>query len=605
MAKASVRETTRHLLSSPVDRAVILSGCLLVLLAVALSLRLVTDVDILGCLSSNADLSSRCPLPRSTVSYTIARAIAATSSAGIGFSLLRTGLVFLGIIGVSATIVVAGVSRVGAIIAAYCWLLLAEPSWMLGYPIILFPLISWLWFFVRLQYRGNLADWIWLPFFFVWTLLCGPALGWVLVALTSTTLRRALHRLGYSLLGSVIALFACSVDTWVPRILWPFDPASVIQHHSLFTATSSPTFSHTVGIFAGIFVTGLALMRDKSSLGWPERRTIPLLLALSLFDLRLLLCAAGIMVIQWSWWIPSTTCSHPEFRHIRLHRWLLPLVLLIDIARVGTNTKYIAEGRPDRWSAGFDFLTVPIHSAHWLLAHKVERGGLVAPSLRLVKDWLVLTRQTPAASDSNPEETLLSGTISGGKIANSIVQYAYIALSHRNNEQAQLLDQLVGDPTWRLVHADYLTAVYARSEGPYGALPEFTIRPLYDDSIVPSALKSIQPLQGYREKIARWFWLTEPPPSEAFYFGSFLLRAGKPREASDVLIFAALLSPNASEVTRTLGEASERLGENEIAERAFGLSLMGDSGSKEVRAHFEAAGNAVLRQLGIADILPD
>lgn len=316
-------------------------------------------------------------------------------------------------------------------------------------------------------------------------------------------------------------------------------------------------------------------------------------------------CAAAIGVIYWAEWIPSIGLPRRVLRHIRLHQWILPLCLAIDCARVITSTKYIAEGRAERCKVGFDLLNVPVFGAQWLLANQVTQGGLVAPSVRLVKDWLLITKQIPLPASSPQKETILSGTMVEEESEGKLASYAYLALSHRDPLQAKILKEVVGNSSWRLVYADYLTVVYARADGSYGGLPEFTMRPLYDQSMIGSALKSIQPLQGYREKLARWLWRREPPPAEAFYFGSFLLNAGKAREASDVLIFAALQSPNAPEVTRALGDASERLGEIEIAERAFGLYLMAESSDKEVRSHFEAAGNAVVKGLKVDEVLPD
>lgn len=539
------------------------------------------------------------------LSYSIARAIAATAQAGVGFSLLRMALILLGIAGIVATTFVTGVSLLGALIAGYWWLLLAEPHWSIGFPIILFPLISWLWFLVRLRDRGTLGEWIWIPFFFVWTLFCGPALGWGLAVITAASAPLALYRLGYSLFGSAIAFVLVSANEWTPRILWPVDPLHLFQGYGLFAFDRQPTSVYTAAFFVTILLSVAALMRMHTPSGTPERRVMPTLLALSLFDVRLLTSAAAIGVIQWACAINSLNLPRGFVRHLKLHQWLLPLFLLIDTARVITSTKYVAEGRAERCGAGLDFLNVPIYGGQWLLAHHVEQGGLVAPSVRLVKEWLLLTNQGPTPNGSRSEEVLFSDATSEEKRDDSLVPYPYVALLHRDTSQAQLLKRLVGNRSWRLVYADFLTAVYIRTDGQFSTMPEFRVGRLYDESIIGSALKSIQPIQGYREKIARWLWLREPPPGEAFYFGSFLLHAGKPREASDVLIFAALQSPNASEVTRTLGEASELLGEIEIAERAFGLYLMGNDSDTNVRNRFEAVGNAVTGRLGVSDSLPD
>lgn len=164
MTRGSARPSPVPLYRPPLGWLLTASGCLLLLLAALLSVRLVTEVDVLACFPSPSTLSSRCPVPRSTLSYQIAGAIASTANAGVGFSLVRVALILLGVCGAIAAVLAAGVSRLGAIIAGYGWLLLAEPYWTLSYPIILFPLLSWLWFLVRLRYRGSLGDWIWLPF---------------------------------------------------------------------------------------------------------------------------------------------------------------------------------------------------------------------------------------------------------------------------------------------------------------------------------------------------------------------------------------------------------------------------------------------------------
>lgn len=604
MAKGVVRQSSIPVRHSPPDRALTLIGCLIVFLGLALSLRLVPDVDVLACLTSTVDLSPRCPVPRTTLAYRIVGALARSADAGIRFSLLRMVLIGLGIAGVTATIFLTRVNRLGASIAGYGWLLLAEPHWSIGYPIILFPLISWLWFLITLRGRGDWGDWIWIPFFFIWTLFSGPAVGLILLVVTSRSVSMGLYRLGYSLLGSAMGFIVTGVGEWMPTILWPIQLENFDRSHAFFGINSSPTIMYAVGFSGAVLFTLFSLVRSQFTGGSAERRVLPILLAYSLVDVRMLTCASVISVIQWARWCSAINLPRRAIHHLKLHYWLLPLCLALDIARVVTNTKYLAEGRPERFRAGFDLLSVPVHGAQWLLAHQVAEGGLITPSLRLVTDWLVLTGQTPATSHQSSEAALFTEQLSAQNTDMGLAPYGYLALSHRDPLQANILHRVGSNPSWRLVYADYLTAVYTRTDGTYRAIPELKVGQMYDNSMLPSALKSIQPIQGYREKVARWVWMREPPPGEAYYFGSFLLAAGKAREARDVLIFASLQSPNASEVLRSLGEAAERLGEAEIAERAFGLSLMVRSHDTNLRARFEEAGASVLRQQKLAEAPP-